>query len=66
MSVTPTEQFVRHFAGAEHEIYRYVLALVPNGSDAQDIVQETAVALWRKFDEYNPNEPFIPWACRFA
>jgi RNA polymerase sigma-70 factor (ECF subfamily) len=61
-----TEKFVALLAASEHEIYRYVFALVPRTEDARDIAQETAVALWRKFDEYNPAEPFVPWACRFA
>jgi RNA polymerase sigma-70 factor (ECF subfamily) len=43
-----------------------VSVLVPNLPDAEDIVQQTAVALWEKFDEYDPKLPFTPWACRFA
>jgi RNA polymerase sigma-70 factor, ECF subfamily len=35
-------------------------------TDAEDIVQQTAVALWEKFDAYDPAKPFTPWACRFA
>jgi paraquat-inducible protein B len=27
---------------------------------------ETAIALWEKFDAYDPAQPFTPWACRFA
>ncbi len=60
------EQFTRLFLSSEREIFRYVAAIVPNLHDAQDIVQETAVALWKKIDEYDPAEPFVPWACRFA
>lgn len=41
-------------------------ALVPNVADAEDIVQQTAIALWEKFDSYDPTQPFTPWACRFA
>jgi RNA polymerase sigma-70 factor (ECF subfamily) len=40
--------------------------LVPNVADAEDIVQQTALALWEKFDAYDPAQPFTPWACRFA
>ncbi|MBA4067493.1 MAG: hypothetical protein C0501_28045 [Isosphaera sp.] len=60
------EAFVRLFAGAEPEVYRYVFALVPDPDDARDVMQETAAALWRKFGEYDPARPFVPWACRFA
>ncbi|MEZ5323469.1 MAG: sigma-70 family RNA polymerase sigma factor [Verrucomicrobiales bacterium] len=60
------EQFLSLFLRSEREIFRYVVALVPNLADADDIVQQTALALWEKFDDYDPARPFTPWACRFA
>lgn len=66
MSDPSTEQFVRLFAQCEHELYRYVLTLTGNPADADDVMQETATALWRKFADYDPAKPFVPWAQRFA
>ena len=60
------QRFLSLFLRSEREIFRYVAALVPNVADAEDIVQQTAVALWEKFDAYDPAKPFTPWACRFA
>lgn len=60
------QRFLSLFLRSEKEIFRYVAALVPNSTDAEDIVQQTAIALWEKFDAYDPNLPFTPWACRFA
>lgn len=60
------QRFLSLFLRSEREIFRYVAALVPNLTDAEDIVQQTAIALWEKFDAYDPNQPFTPWACRFA
>src|SRR3954467_5126238 len=62
----PQALFLRLFLSAERELFRYVAALVPNLADAQEIVQQSAVALWVKFDQYDPALPFTPWACRFA
>lgn len=59
-------RFMRLFLGSEKEIFRYVAVLVPRVTDAQDVVQQTAVALWKKFEQYDPAQPFTPWACRFA
>jgi RNA polymerase sigma-70 factor (ECF subfamily) len=59
-------RFMRLFLGCEKEIFRYVAVLVPRVADAQDVVQQTAIALWKKFDQYDPAQPFTPWACRFA
>ena len=60
------QQFLSLFLRSEREVFRYVAALVPNVADAEDIVQQTALVLWEKFDAYDPSLPFTPWACRFA
>jgi RNA polymerase sigma-70 factor (ECF subfamily) len=60
------QRFLSLFLRSEREISRYLAALVPHVADAEDIVQQTALALWEKFDAYDPNQPFTPWACRFA
>jgi len=60
------QRFLSLFLRSEREMFRYVAVLVPNVTDAEDIVQQTAMALWEKFDAYDPSQPFTPWACRFA
>ena len=63
---TSKQEFLRVFIANEREIFRYVVSLVPPTADAQEIVQQTAVVLWEKFDQYDASRPFAPWACRFA
>ena len=60
------EEFMRRFLECQRGLLRYVMCFVPNAHDARDIVQNTAIALWKKHDQYDPAEPFMPWACRFA
>jgi RNA polymerase sigma-70 factor (ECF subfamily) len=60
------QRFLSLFLRSEREVFRYVAALVPNVTDAEDIVQQTALALWEKFNAYDSTQPFTPWACRFA
>src|SRR5881628_1609555 len=60
------QRFLSLFLRSERDIFRYLAVLVPNVGDAEDIVQQTALALWEKFDAYDPTLPFTPWACRFA
>lgn len=52
----------------EHQehLFRYIFSLIPVEADARDILQETSVALFRKFDQYDATRPFLPWAYRFA
>jgi RNA polymerase sigma-70 factor, ECF subfamily len=60
------DEFLRRFVRSQQDLYAYILTLVPNIADAQDILQETAIALWAKADEYRMEEPFMPWATSFA
>jgi RNA polymerase sigma-70 factor (ECF subfamily) len=39
---------------------------VPNPDQAQDVYQESVMTLWEKFGDYRADEPFLPWAFRFA
>ncbi len=50
----------------DRNIYAYILSLVPNVSDADDIMQETTVVMWRKFADFNPELSFIAWGLTIA
>lgn len=60
------DRFMRLFLQSERELLRYVMAIVPHVGDARDVLQEAAVSLWAKFDQYDSAKPFVAWACRFA
>lgn len=60
------ERFTRLLLESEPVMLRSILVSVPNQADAREIMQETAVALWRQFDSYNPDLPFINWAMGFS
>jgi RNA polymerase sigma-70 factor, ECF subfamily len=60
------ELLVRLLSRHQGELFRYIYALVPNEEDARDVLQETSVALFRKFAEYDTAKPFLAWAYRFA
>jgi RNA polymerase sigma-70 factor, ECF subfamily len=66
MAETDPSLFVRLLLQHQNDLLRYILPLVGCLDDAQDVLQETATALWRKFDQYDPDCPFLPWAKRFA
>jgi RNA polymerase sigma-70 factor (ECF subfamily) len=59
-------QFVRLFLQNQRRIYGLILALVPGGPDADDILQETCAVLWQKFDEFDPGTNFAAWSLRIA
>ena len=66
MEADRTELLVRLLSRHQEELFRYIFALLPHEEDARDVLQETSVALFRKFEEYDPAKPFLTWAYRFA
>src|SRR5215468_4833966 len=60
------EMLVRLLTRHQEDLFRYIFALLPHEEDARDVLQETSVALYRKFAEYDPDKPFLAWAYRFA
>ena len=44
----------------------FVLSLMPNWADAEDVMQQTSMVLWRKFDEYHTGTEFLAWASKVA
>ena len=58
------DNFIGLYSKHEPNIRRYVYSLVGDASDTEDVMQETAMALWRKFEDYDPSQPFIGWALR--
>jgi len=63
---TSSDDFAALYSKYHLEMLRYVLTLVPDRHQAEDVVQEAARLLWKKFDEYDPTRPFWPWARKFA
>lgn len=55
----------RAFEALVRRLVRPALAaaweFVPTREDAEDVVQETCVRLWRSLDRYDPERPFAPW-----
>lgn len=60
------DTFVRLLGQNQRRIFMYVMSLVPNFNDAEEIVQETNLVLWREFSRFEPGTHFAAWACRVA
>jgi RNA polymerase sigma-70 factor (ECF subfamily) len=56
------EQFTRCWTEAQPKLAGYINALVPDFQEAEDLLQNVAVILLRKFPEYDAQRPFIAWA----
>lgn len=55
-------EFLRKFLAAQQSLFAYIRAYGYGLTDAEDLLQETAVALWKSYAAYNPALPFQSWA----
>lgn len=60
------KEFLELYASCEHRLYAYIVMLIGNPLDARDILQDTALTLWQKYDEFDRSRPFFTWAHEFA
>jgi RNA polymerase sigma-70 factor, ECF subfamily len=67
-SSTPekSKTFLRLFLQNERRVYSYILMLLPNRADADDVLQEVSLVMWDKFDEEHPPTNFAAWGCQIA
>jgi RNA polymerase sigma-70 factor (ECF subfamily) len=61
-----SEEFVRLLTESQRRLYVYVLSLLGNSADADEVLQETNLVLWRKSHEFTPGSNFLAWACKTA
>jgi RNA polymerase sigma-70 factor, ECF subfamily len=62
----PVENFVLLLAQHERMLAAYVLTLVPHFQDADDILQDTKVVMWRNFAQFRLGTNFGAWARKIA
>lgn len=60
------EDFVSLFTCHEPALRAFVRSLVFTWDDADEVMQNTGLVLWRKFDTFDPDTDFMRWACVVA
>lgn len=59
--------FLPVFMQHQTSIYRFIMSLVPQADEAEDILQQVSVTLWRNWDSYDPERgKFLNWAIGVA
>ena len=62
-----SERFIQLLTTHRNNIYAYILTLVHNISDADDLMQETTSVMWRKYIETTDDiQNFVAWGIRIA
>lgn len=56
------EEFARLIGAHQGRIYGFVYTLLPHRSEAEELVQQISVVLWKKFDTFEQDGNFVSWA----
>jgi RNA polymerase sigma-70 factor (ECF subfamily) len=66
VSPETVDAFVRLLGQNQRRIFLFVMSLVPDRNDAEEIIQETNLVLWREFGKFQLGTNFAAWACKVA
>ena len=58
--------FVRQMANVQRGLYAYILQMLPNRADADDVLQRANLVMWTKREELVEGSNFVAWAARIA
>src|SRR6187200_511910 len=61
-----TEVFLRLLGQHERQLAAFIYSLVPRVADADDILQDVKVTMWREFAKFEPGTNFRAWARQIA
>lgn len=65
MPLSP-EDVLELFSQYQQRLYLYILAMLPNPADAEDVLQNTNIVVWQKFDQFQPGTDFRAWVFRIC
>lgn len=65
-SPLPGEEFVQLFTSSQRRLYTFILSQIGNPVEAEEVLQETSLIIWRKFDRFELGTNFFAWACQIA
>jgi RNA polymerase sigma-70 factor (ECF subfamily) len=61
-----TNEFLRLLMANQKRIFGFILTMVPNQVDADDLFQETVLLMWSKFDSFARGTSFAAWGITVA
>lgn len=59
-------EFLQLFLNNQKRLYGFIRTLVAHKAEAEDILQDTAMIMWKKFSEYEPGTSFLAWGFTIA
>lgn len=56
------DQFVLKLLAHRHQLLAFIGKQLVNANDVEDVFQKTSLVLWKKMDQYDPEQSFLSWA----
>lgn len=63
---TPSEEFIRAFTQSQRKLFLYLLPLLGNATDADEVLQETNLIIWAKWRQFELGTNFLAWSRAIA
>jgi len=60
------EQFLKLYSVNQKRIFVFILGLVPIRQDAEDLLQQTMMEMWKQFDHFEAESNFTAWGMTIA
>jgi RNA polymerase sigma-70 factor (ECF subfamily) len=60
------EKLTRCWLAAEPSVRAFVAAAIRSGADREDVLQQVALTVARRFEEFDESRPFVAWALWLA
>ena len=61
-----TREFVQLMSASQMNIYAYIMSIIGNTVDADDILQNTSAFMWERFSEFERGTDFVSWGISIA
>jgi RNA polymerase sigma-70 factor, ECF subfamily len=59
-------EFAALMSTCQRTVFLCAMSVVGNAEDAEDVVQESKLVMWKKFHDFQPGTNFVAWACQIT
>lgn len=60
------EEFIRLLTRHKNQLFNFIFCLVQALPDAEDVFQQSTIAMWDRFEQFAPGSDFLAWASCIA
>lgn len=57
-------EFIKLLTSHQVRLRAFALSLVPHWADAEEVLQEANLIMWKKFDQFKLGTSFFSWSCK--